>query len=108
MSYKRSIIEGVTSGNTNTKKNINDESNADTEMKSMIKNMNKYLSKNVEPKINKLLEKIKNTSDEINNGIVEKNKNDINTFSEKNKEATKVSSQKKVPPFPDNEITNLI
>ena len=108
MSYKRSIIEGVTSENTNTKNNNNVESNADKEIKTAIKNMNKYLSTNVEPKINKLLEKIKNTTDEINGGIMQKSKDDINNFSKKNKEATKVSSQKAVPPFPDNQIKNLV
>jgi hypothetical protein len=108
MSYKRSIIEGVTSENINTKNNNNVESNADKEIKTAIKNMNKYLSTNVEPKINKLLEKIKNTTDEINGGIMQKSKDDINNFSKKNKEATKVSSQKEVPPFPDNDIKNLV
>lgn len=116
MSYKRSIIEGVTSRNTNMNENANKntkkgnsvESKEDKEMKTMIQNMNKYLSKDVEPKINKLLESIKKTGDEINGGIMEKSNDNINTFSKDNKEATKVSSQKKVPPFPDSEIKNLV
>ena len=70
--------------------------------------MNNFISKNVEPKINKVLEKIKKTTDEINSGIEDKAKNDTNTFSKENKDLTKQSSQKNVPPFSDSQIKNVI
>ena len=116
MCYKKLIIEGVTSRNKNMNENTNNnikksntvESKEDKEMKIMIKNMNNYLSNKVDPEINKLLEQIKKISDEINAGLIQKSDDNINTFSKKNKETTKVSSQKKVPPFPDNEIKNLV
>jgi predicted PurR-regulated permease PerM len=115
--YKGSIIEGITnknsnnnnkSNNNNNNKSNNNESNEDKELKSMINNMNNFISKNVEPKINKVLEKIKKTTDEINSGTEEKAKNDTNTFSKENKDLTKQSSQKNVPPFSDSQIKNVI
>jgi hypothetical protein len=110
--YRRSIIEGITNKNRNndnkSNNNNNNESNEDKEVKSMINNMNNFISKNVEPKINKVLEKIKKTTDEINSGTEDKAKNDTNTFSKKNKDLTKQSSQKNVPPFSDSQIKNVI
>jgi hypothetical protein len=109
--YKRSIIEGITNKNSNTdnkSNNSNIESNEDKELKSMINNMNNFITKNVEPKINKVLEKIKKTSSEINSGTEDKAKNDTKTFSNENKDLTKQSSQKNVPPFSNSEIKNVV
>ena len=113
--YRGSIIELITNKNrnndnksNNNNNNNNNESNEDKELKSMINNMNNFISKNVEPKINKVLEKIKKTTDEINSGTEEKAKNDTNTFSKENKDLTKQSSQKNVPPFSDSQIKNVI
>ena len=118
--YRGSIIEGITNKNSNNdnkgnnndnnnnNNNNNNESNEDKELKSMINNMNNFISKNVEPKINKVLEKIKKTTDEINSGTEDKAKNDTNTFAKENKDLTKQSSQKNVPPFSDSQIKNVI
>ena len=54
------------------------------------------------------LEKIKKTSNDINSGVGEKISGDTKNFSKQNKNVTSVSSQKKVPPFSDNEINNVI
>jgi hypothetical protein len=103
---KPSTIEGNTSNST-LKKSSNDT--ADTiEMKQKIKIMNKYITTNVEPKVNKMLEKIKVVSEKTNANIKKNTDSKINSFGTKNSESKRVYSQKKFPPFSSSEISNSI
>jgi hypothetical protein len=77
-------------------------------MKQKLKIMDNDINNKLEPKVNKFLEKIKKVTDEIQAGIRKNVETKINSFSEKNNEATAVSSQKKVPPFSASEINNSI
>jgi hypothetical protein len=111
---KRSIVEGITTSDndksTETKKATNKvEDNIEIkEMKQKLKIMDNDITNKVQPKVNKFLEKIKNVSNEINAGIKKETDSKINSYSEKNKESTSVSSQKNVPPFSASEIKNSI
>ena len=106
---KKSIIEGVTT------KPIENTSNADKEdsieikqMKQKLKILDNTITNKVEPSLNKFLEKVKNVSNEINQGIKDETSSKLNTFSDNNQKATSVSKQDKVPPFSASEIKNAI
>jgi len=116
---KRPIIEGITSSDNN--KSTNKPSTTDTknasskgdslevkEMKQKLKIMDNDITNKLQPKVNKILEKIQNVSKEIYGGIKKKTDEKLNSFAEKNNESTAVSSQKKVPPFSASEINNSI
>lgn len=116
---KRPIIEGITSSDNNksaTKASDKDTKNTTSkgdslevkEMKQRLKIMDNDITNNIEPKVNKILEKIQNVSKEIYGGIKKKTDEKLNSFAEKNNESTAVSSQKKVPPFSASEINNSI
>jgi len=116
---KRPIIEGITSSDNNksaTKPSYNDTKNTTSkgdslevkEMKQRLKIMDNDITNKLQPKVNKILEKIQNVSKEIYGGIKKKTDEKLNSFAEKNNESTAVSSQKKVPPFSASEINNSI
>ena len=116
---KRPIIEGITSSDNNksaTKPSDNDTKNTTSkddslevkEMKQKLKIMDNDITNKLQPKVNKILEKIQNVSKEIYGGIKKKTDEKLNSFAEKNNESTAVSSQKKVPPFSASEINNSI
>ncbi len=111
---KRSIVEGITTSDNDksieTKKATNkvEDSIEIKEMKQKLKIMDNDITNKVQPKVNKFLERIKNVSNEINAGIKKETDSKINSYSEKNKESTSVSSQKNVPPFSASEIKNSI
>jgi hypothetical protein len=116
---KRPIIEGITSSDTNksaTKSSDTDTKNTTSkgdslevkEMKQKLKIMDNDITNKLQPKVNKILEKIQNVSKEIYGGIKKKTDEKLNSFAEKNNESTAVSSQKKVPPFSASEINNSI
>ena len=116
---KRPIIEGITSSDNNksaTKPSDNDTKNTTSkgdslevkEMKQRLKIMDNDITNKIQPKVNKILEKIQNVSKEIYGGIKKKTDEKLNSFAEKNNESTAVSSQKKVPPFSASEINNSI
>ena len=116
---KRPIIEGITSSDNNksaTKPSDKDTKNTISkgdslevkEMKQKLKIMDNDITNKLQPKVNKILEKIQNVSKEIYGGIKKKTDEKLNSFAEKNNESTAVSSQKKVPPFSASEINNSI
>jgi len=116
---KRPIIEGITSSDNNksaTKASDKDTKNTTSkgdslevkEMKQRLKIMDNDITNKIQPKVNKILEKIQNVSKEIYGGIKKKTDEKLNSFAEKNNESTAVSSQKKVPPFSASEINNSI
>lgn len=106
---KKSIIEGVTTKNVENKCATNKEDSLEIkEMKQKLKIMNNNIMNKVEPKLNKILEKVKNVGDEINAGIKNETGSKLNSFSESNNKATAVSKQDKVPPFSASEIKNAI
>ena len=119
---KRPIIEGITSSDNNksatkpsdkdTKNTTSTTSKGDSlevkEMKQKLKIMDNDITNKLQPKVNKILEKIQNVSKEIYGGIKKKTDEKLNSFAEKNNESTAVSSQKKVPPFSASEINNSI
>jgi hypothetical protein len=111
---KQSVIEGITTSDNNKSvaKSTETRKDEDTieikEMKQKLKIMDNDITNKLEPKVNKFLEKIKKVTDEIQAGIRKNVETKINSFSEKNNEATAVSSQKKVPPFSASEINNSI
>ena len=116
---KRPIIEGITSSDNNksaTKASDKDTKNTTSkgdslevkEMKQKLKIMDNDITHKLQPKVNKILEKIQNVSKEIYGGIKKKTDEKLNSFAEKNNESTAVSSQKKVPPFSASEINNSI
>jgi hypothetical protein len=116
---KRPIIEGITSSDNNksaTKPSDKDTKNTTSkddslevkEMKQKLKIMDNDITNKLQPKVNKILEKIQNVSKEIYGGIKKKTDEKLNSFAEKNNESTAVSSQKKVPPFSASEINNSI
>jgi hypothetical protein len=116
---KRPIIEGITSSDNNksaTKSSDKDTKNTTSkddslevkEMKQKLKIMDNDITNKLQPKVNKILEKIQNVSKEIYGGIKKKTDEKLNSFAEKNNESTAVSSQKKVPPFSASEINNSI
>ena len=116
---KRPIIEGITSSDNNksaTKASDKDTKNTTSkgdslevkEMKQRLKIMDNDITNKLQPKVNKILEKIQNVSKEIYGGIKKKTDEKLNSFAEKNNESTAVSSQKKVPPFSASEINNSI
>ena len=116
---KRPIIEGITSSDNNksaTKASDKDTKNTTSkgdslevkEMKQKLKIMDNDITNKLQPKVNKILEKIQNVSKEIYGGIKKKTDEKLNSFAEKNNESTAVSSQKKVPPFSASEINNSI
>ena len=116
---KRPIIEGITSCDNNksaTKASDKDTKNTTSkgdslevkEMKQKLKIMDNDITNKLQPKVNKILEKIQNVSKEIYGGIKKKTDEKLNSFAEKNNESTAVSSQKKVPPFSASEINNSI
>ena len=122
---KKLIIEGITTSDNNKSATKSKETSKDgdsieiKEMKQKLKIMDNDITNKVQPKVDKFLEKVKNVSseiiagikkvtDEIQAGIRKNVETKINSFSEKNNEATAVSSQKKVPPFSASEINNYI
>ena len=115
---KQSIIEGITTSDNSksliksTEKKNDKSKDGDSleikEMKQKLKIMDNDITNKLEPKVNNFLEKIKKVTDEIQAGIRKNAETKINSFSEKNNEATAVSSQKKVPPFSASEIKNSI
>jgi hypothetical protein len=111
---KQSIIEGITTSDNNNsvakpKEKGKVEDNIEIkEMKQKLKIMDNDINNKLQPKVNKFLEKIKKVTDEIQAGIKKNIDTNINSYSEKNKESTSVSSQKKVPPFSASEINNSI
>jgi len=115
---KQSIIEGITTSDndksvTKFKETKNDKSkDGDSieikEMKQKLKIMDNNITNKVQPKVYKFLEKIKNVSSQIIAGIKKETDSKIGGYSEKNSEATSVSTQKKVPPFSASEISNSI
>ena len=116
---KRPIIEGITSSDNNksaTKASDKDTKNTTSkgdslevkEMKQRLKIMDNDITNKLQPKVNKILEKIQNVSKEIYGGIKKETDEKLNSFAEKNNESTAVSSQKKVPPFSASEINNSI
>jgi ribosomal protein S20 len=110
---KRSIIEGVTNSDTNkasssASKKEKSKDDGDSEIKTTIKNMNNFIKTNVDPKVSKFLEKLKNVTSEINAGVEKKIGSKLNEFGSKNDESTKYSSQDKVPPFSGSQINNVI
>ena len=116
---KRPIIEGITSSDNNksaTKASDKDTKNTTRkgdslevkEMKQRLKIMDNDITNKIQPKVNKILEKIQNVSKEIYGGIKKETDEKLNSFAEKNNESTAVSSQKKVPPFSASEINNSI
>jgi hypothetical protein len=103
--YKRaSIIEGVTMGGA---KNTN-ESIEIKQMKQKLKIMENDITNKVEPKLNKVIEKIKSTKAEVNVELKKESDDKINSFSEGNKKNKSVSKQDRVPPFSSSEISNVI
>jgi hypothetical protein len=113
------IIEGITSSDNNksaTKPSDKDTKNTTSkgdslevkEMKQRLKIMDNDITNKIQPKVNKILEKIQNVSKEIYGGIKKETDEKLNSFAEKNNESTAVSSQKKVPPFSASEINNSI
>ena len=116
---KRPIIEGITSSDNNksaTKASDKDTKNTTSkgdslevkEMKQRLKIMDNDITNKIQPKVNKILEKIQNVSKDINAVIKKETDKKLNSFAEKNNESTAVSSQKKVPPFSASEINNSI
>lgn len=111
---KQSIIEGITTSDNNnsvakpTEKSKVEDNIEIKEMKQKLKIMDNDINNKLQPKVNKFLEKIKKVTDEIQAGIKKNIDTNINSYSEKNKESTSVSSQKKVPPFSASEINNSI
>lgn len=106
--YKRaSIIEGVTMGGVKNTKNTN-ESIEIKQMKQKLKIMESDITNKVEPKLNKVIEKIKSTKAEVNVELKKESDDKINSFSEGNKKNTSVSKQDRVPPFSSSEISNVI
>jgi len=116
---KRPIIEGITSSDNNksaTKPSDKDTKNTTSkgdglevkEMKQRLKIMDNDITNKIQPKVNKILEKIQNVSKEIYGGIKKETDEKLNSFAEKNNESTAVSSQKNVPPFSASEINNSI
>jgi len=103
--YKRaSIIEGVTMGGA---KNTN-ESIEIKQMKQKLKIMENDITNKVEPKLNKVIEKMKSTKAEVNVELKKESDDKINSFSEGNKKNKSVSKQDRVPPFSSSEISNVI
>lgn len=116
---KRPIIEGITSGDNNksaNKPSASDTKNASSkgdslevkEMKQKLKIMDNDITNKLQPKVNKILEKIQNVSKEIYAGIKKETGEKLNSFAEKNDESTAILPQKKVPPFSASEINNSI
>ena len=106
--YKRaSIIEGVTMGGAKNTKNTN-ESIEIKQMKQKLKIMESDITNKVEPKLNKVIEKIKSTKAEVNAELKKESDDKINSFSEGNKKNTSFSKQDRVPPFSSSEISNVI
>lgn len=101
---RASIIEGVTMGGA---KNTN-ESIEIKQMKQKLKIMENDITNNVEPKLNKVIEKIKSTKAEVNVELKKESDDKINSFSEGNKKNKSVSKQDRVPPFSSSEISNVI
>jgi isopentenyl phosphate kinase len=102
-----SIIEGVTMGGAKNTKNTN-ESIEIKQMKQKLKIMENDITNKVEPKLNKVIEKIKSTKAEVNAELKKESDDKINSFSEGNKKNTSVSKQDRVPPFSSSEISNVI
>jgi hypothetical protein len=113
------IIEGITSSDNN--KSTNKTSTTDTkntsskgdslevkEMKQKLKIMDNDITNKLQPKVDKILEKIQNVSKDINAGIKKETDEKLNSFAEKNNESTAILPQKKVPPFSASVINNLI
>lgn len=116
---KRPIIEGITSSDNNksaTKPSDTDTKNTTRkgdslevkEMKQRLKIMDNDITNKLQPKVNKILEKIQNVSKEIYGGIKKKTDEKLNSFAEKNNESTAILPQNKVPPFSASEINNSI
>jgi hypothetical protein len=112
---KKSIIEGVTTKKEENKSNAGNVGKTDKEdsieikqMKQKLKILDNTITNKVEPSLNKFLEKVKNVSNEINQGIKDETSSKLNTFSDNNQKATSVSKQDKVPPFSASEIKNAI
>lgn len=112
---KKSIIEGVTTKKEENKSNAGNVGKADKEdsieikqMKQKLRILDNTITTKVEPSLNKFLEKVKNVSNEINQGIKDETSSKLNTFSDNNQKATAVSKQDKVPPFSASEIQNAI
>ena len=101
---RASIIEGVTMGGA---KNTN-ESIEIKQMKQKLKIMENDITDKVEPELNKVIEKIKNTKAEVNVELKKESDDKINSFSEGNKKNKSVSKQDRVPPFSSSEISNVI
>ena len=112
---KKSIREGVTTKKEENKSNAGNVGKADKEdsieikqMKQKLRILDNTITTKVEPSLNKFLEKVKNVSNEINQGIKDETSSKLNTFSDNNQKATAVSKQDKVPPFSASEIQNAI
>ena len=116
---KRPIIEGITSSDNNkssTKPSDTDKKNTTNkgdslevkEIKQKLKIMDNDITNKLQPKVNKILEKIQNVSKEIYGGIKKKTDEKLNSFADKNNESTAILPQTKVPPFSASEINNSI
>jgi hypothetical protein len=104
---KGSIIEGNVTSETKNIKSKN-ESIEVKQMKKKLKIMENDITNKVEPKVNKLLEKIKVVRSEVSAGIKKETDGRLNSFAESNKETKSVSKQDNVTPFSSSEIKNVI
>ena len=94
-------------GGAKNTKNTN-ESIEIKQMKQKLKIMESDITNKVEPKLYKVIEKIKSTKAEVNVELKKESNDKINSFSEGNKKNTSVSKQDRVPPFSSSEISNVI
>ena len=104
---KESIIEGIATSGTKDATNTN-ESIEVKQMKKKLKIMENDVTNKVEPKVNKLLEKIKVVRSKVNAGIKKETDGRLNSFADSNKETKSVSKQDNVTPFSSSEIKNVI